>query len=39
MLMAEKSVIKFLGLRGFLLMEDFYNREGSLQAHKTNKKH
>ena len=37
MLIAEK-VSKFSGLRWFLLFEDLYNGEGSLQANKTSKK-
>ena len=34
----RKSVSTFLGLRWFLLFEDLYNGEGSLQTNKTGKK-
>ena len=36
---SRKSISKFSGLRWFLVSEDLYNREGSLQANKTSKKH
>ena len=36
---AEKMPPKFSGLRWFLVFEDLYNGEGSLQANKTSKKH
>ena len=36
---AEKVPPKFSGLRWFLVFEDLYNGEGSLQANKTSKKH
>ena len=35
---SRKSVSKFSGLRWFLVFEDLYDREGSLQATKTSKK-
>ena len=35
---SRTSVPKFSGIRWFLLFEDLYNGEGSLQANKTNKK-
>ena len=35
---SRKSVSKFSGLWWFLLFEDLYNGEGSLQANETNKK-
>ena len=35
---SRKSISKFSGLRCFLLLEELYNREGSLQANKTSKK-
>ena len=38
MMIADK-VSKFSGLRWFLLFEDLYNEEGSLQVNKTSKKH
>ena len=34
----RKSVSTFSGLRWFLLFEDLYNGEGSLQTNKTAKK-
>ena len=34
----RKSVSKFSGLGWFLVFEDLYNGEGSLQAKKTSKK-
>ena len=34
----RKSVTKFSGLGWFLVFEDLYNGEGSLQAKKTSKK-
>ena len=33
------SVSKFSGSKWFLVFEDLYSREGSLQANKTSKKH
>ena len=33
----RKSVSKFSGLWWFLLLEDLYNEEGSLQANETSK--
>ena len=38
MLIAEKKPM-VSGLRWFILFEDLYNGEGSLQANKTSKKH
>ena len=38
MLIAENSVSKSSGLRWFLLFENLYIGEGSLQANKTSKK-
>ena len=35
---SRKSVSKFSGLRWFLLFEDLFSREGSLQASKTSKR-
>ena len=35
---SRKGVSKFSGLRWFLLFEDLYNEEGSLQANKISKK-
>ena len=35
---SRKSVPKLSGLRWFLLFEDLYNEEGSLQANKTSEK-
>ena len=36
---SKKSVSKFSGLRYFLVFEDLYNEEVSLQANETSKKH
>ena len=36
---SRKSIFKSSGLRWFLVFEDLCNREGSLQANKTSKKH
>ena len=36
---SRKNALKFSGLRWFLLFEDLYNGEGSLQENKTSKKH
>ena len=36
---SRKSVPKFPGLRWFLVFEDLYNWEGSLEPNKTSKKH
>ena len=36
---SRKGVSKFPGLRWFLLFEDLYNEEKSLQANKAGKKH
>ena len=36
---SRKSVSKFSDLTWFLLFEDSYNKEGSLQANRTSKKH
>ena len=36
---SRKRVSKFSGLRQFLVFEDLYNGERSLQANKTSKKH
>ena len=36
---SRKSVSKFSNLKWFLLFEDLYNGEGSLEANKTSKKH
>ena len=34
---SRRIVSKFSGLRGFLLLENLYNREGSLEVNKTSK--